>query len=180
MPLGTTYPFGLRDVKLTPLTTDLDVPGTAVDLPASRTLTYTDAEDFETLRGDDKNIVSRGSGSNISWELEAGGLSMEAYSVFAGVTVVATGTTPSQIKTMSKKATDSRPYFRAEGQAISDSGGDVHVVLYRCKATGDLEGSFGDGEFFLTKCSGEAFPSRATASLDALYDVVQNETAASI
>ena len=47
MALGTAYPFGLRDVKLTPFTDETtEALGTAVDLPASRTLSFTEAEDF--------------------------------------------------------------------------------------------------------------------------------------
>lgn len=180
MPQSTAYPFGIRDIKVTPITGSDDTLGTPVDLPAARTLSFKDGESFETLRGDDQNITSLGGGPEITWDLEAGGISMAAYAVFAGVTVATTGTTPAQVDTMTKKTSSVRPYFRIEGQSISDSGGDIHVVLYRCKTTGDIEGELSDGNFFITKCSGEAFGSRAAASLDKLYDIIQNETAVAI
>ena len=54
MTLATkALPYGLRDVKLTPLGVDGATPGSAVDLPASQTLSFSETEDFEELRGDD-------------------------------------------------------------------------------------------------------------------------------
>lgn len=177
MPLGTAYPFGLRQVKLTPFTDQsTETLGTGVVLPAARTLSFTEAEDYEELRGNDKKIASRGLGPSVDWDLEQGGVPLDAIKIVAGGTVTDSGTTPNQIRKFTKKATDSRPYFRAEGRSVSDSGGDVHVVLYRCRATGDIEWEFSDGSWVLTSCSGEAFPSQATATVDALYDIVQNET----
>lgn len=181
MPLGTAYPFGLRDVKLTPFTDDnTETLGTSVDLPASRTLSFTEAEDFEELRGDDKVITARGLGPSVDWDIEAGGISLEAVNVIIGGTVVTSGVSPAEVKTFKKKATDARPFFRAEGQAISDNGGDVHVLLYRCRCTGDFEGEFSDGSFFLTSCSGQAFPSLEAGEEDTLYDIIYNETVTAI
>jgi len=176
MALGVAYPFGIRDIKLKPITNVVtEALGTIIDLPAARTFKFTEAESFEELRGDDKVILSRGTGPQIQWELESGGIELAAYVAIVGGTLSETGTTPNQIKKVTKKATDARPYFRVEGQAFSDTGGDVHCMLYRCRTTGDVEGEFTDGGFYLTKCSGTAFPSQAVASIDALYDLVYNE-----
>lgn len=175
MPLpALTLPYGLRDVKLKKYT--LEVVGTAVDLPASRTLSFTEAEEFEELRGDDKLIAVRGKGPTISWDLEAGGISLAALAVINGATKTDTGTTPVQVSTLAKKGADVRPYFKAEGQAISDIGGDFHAVLYKLRANGDIEGEMADGAFWLTSCSGIGLPDVN----DALYDFVQNETTAAI
>src|SRR5262245_42127374 len=181
MPLGIAYPFGLRDVKLRAITNPVtEALGTLTDLPASRTFTFTEAEEFEELRGDDKLILSRGMGAQINWELESGGVDLTCYNILLGGTLTETGSTPNQIKKVQKKSTDSRPYFRVEGQAMSDTGGDVHAKVYRCKATGDVEGSFGDGEFYLTRCSGTGFPSQEAGATDVLYDLVYNETITAI
>ena len=177
MALNETLPYGLRDVKLTAYTNATTLAGTSVDLPNSRTMTFEEAEDFEELRGDDKVVATRGKGPSVNWELEAGGISLEALVVLNGGTITSSGTTPAQVKTYKKKVTDARPEFKAEGQAISESGGDFHVVLHRCKSTGGVTGSLGDGTFWLTGCKGQALPSRVTATLDGLYDFVQNETA---
>lgn len=174
---ATALPFGLRDVKITPINDDGSL-GTAVDLPNSQTFSFEEAEEFTELRGDDQLVAVRGQGPQVEWSLEAGGISLDAYKVIAGGNVAESGVSPDAIKTLSKKGTDSRPYFKVEGQAISDSGGDIHVVIYRCRATGNIGGEFSDGEFYITSCDGQALPDPNNA--DALYDIVQNETVTAI
>lgn len=172
---ATSLPFGLRDLKLTPVAFDGSSPGTAVDLPNARTFTFSESEEFEVLRGDDVEVASHGSGPTVSWELEGGGISLEAYAVMAGGSVVITGTTPNQVKRYKKLGTDVRPSFRAEGIAISESGGDLHGIVYVCKADDNLQGTtMEDGSFSLITASGTG---RRRVSDNALYDFVQNETA---
>lgn len=183
MPLNTIpLPYGLRDVKITPYTdaTATVLAGSSIDLPNSQTFTWTESEDFEELRGDDALQATHGKGPQLDWDLESGGISMEAYAAIAGGTVTTTGTTPNQIKTFRKLITDQRPYFKVEGQAISDSGGDFHTVIYRAKASGDLNGELKDGAFMIPGASGAGLGSKVPATLDRLYDFVQNETATSI
>lgn len=172
---GTALPYGLRDVKVTPYDDD-GVLGTPVDLPNAQTFSFEETEEFTELRGDDKRVAIRGQGAGVDWSLEAGGISLEAYAVMAGGTVEETGTTPDTVKTYKKLGADSKPYFKVEGKAISDSGGDFHGVVYKCRATGGISGEFSDGEFLVTECSGEAIPDDS----DNLYDLVHNETATDI
>ena len=174
-------PYGLRDVKITPYTdaTALTL-GTAIDLPYSRTFSFSEAEDFEELRGDDRLVTSRGNGSQIDWELEGGGISFEAVAAMYGGTVTTSGVAPNQIKRLRKKTTDTRPFFKVEGQAISDSGGDFHAIVYRCRSTGELEGELSDGSFLLTGASGTGFGSNVVGMEDTLYDFIQNETTTAI
>lgn len=180
MTLGNALPYGLRDVRLTPLGADGKTPGTPVDLPVSRTLSFSETEDFEELAGDDTKQATHGAGPTLEWALEAGGISLEAYAVFAGGTVVTSGVTPAQKKTYTKKTSDARPSFKVEGQAISDSGGDLHGIIYRAKADGALEGEMANGAFWLTAASGKGYGSLETGSIDKLYDYVQNETVTAI
>jgi hypothetical protein len=170
----TALPFGLRDVKLTPVAFDGSSPGTPVDLPNSRTFSFEETEDYEVLRGDDTEVASHGNGPTVSWELESGGISLDAWAVLAGGTVQVTGSTPNQIRRFTKLYTDTRPSFRAEGIAISESGGDFHGIVYCCKADDSLSGELGDGAFWLTSASGTG---RRRVSDGKLYDFVQNETA---
>jgi len=151
-----------------------------MDLPAARVLSFTESEDFTDLRGDDKVITAHGSGATIAWELEAGGVHLDVLKAIIGGAVTDTGTTPAQNKKFVKKATDARPFFKAEGQVMSDNGGDVHGVLWRCKATGDVEYNFSDGNWVLTKCSGAAYPSVAATHTDELYQIIYNETPVAI
>jgi hypothetical protein len=175
---GTVLPFGLRDVKLTPILPDgsLDTAN-KVDLPVSRVFSFSETEDYETLEGDDETAATHGKGPIVEWELEGGGISFAAWKVLAGGTVTASGVTPAGKTTYSKKTTDARPYFQVEGQAISDSGGDFHMVVYRCKADGDLEANLENGTFTLTAASGKGLGDPTTKNL---YDFVQNETVTAI
>jgi hypothetical protein len=173
-------PFGLRDVRLYPLNPDWSV-GTGVDLPAARTFTFSDTEDFVDLTGDDTTQASHGAGPLVEWELEAGGISLAAYQVMAGGLIVRTGSTPNIKDTFTKLTTDARPYFQVEGQAISDSGGDLHAVVYRCKATDNLDGNMEGGAFYLTKGKGKGFgDTQGLSPTNKLYVFVQNETKVAI
>lgn len=184
MALATTpLPYGLRDIKITPYTdaagTTLDA--TTIDLPNARTMSFSEAEDFTELRGDDRVVTTRGQGASVEWELESGGLPLEAVQAMFGGEIIEEGVSPSSSKILRKKANDARPFFKVEGQAISDSGGDVHVILYRCRATGELSGEFADGEFWLTSGSGVALPNLIEGeTYDVIYDFVQNEVPTAI
>lgn len=180
MTLGQTLPFGLRDLNLTPLGADGKTVGTATDLPVARTLSFSETEDFTELDGDDVPQGEHGAGPVVEFSIEAGGISLEAYAVFAGGTVTLTGVSPNQKKVYRKLATDSRPYFKVEGQSISDSGGDFHGLIYCCKMDGSIEGSMEYGAFWMTSGSGKGYASKETIGLGRLYDFVQNETQAAI
>lgn len=181
-PLAHSLPYGLRDVKLTRYTdetaTVLDT--TPIDLPVSRTLTFSETEDFSQLRGDDEVVANHGAGPIIEWELESGGISFEAWTVFSGGDLIESGLSPNRKRRLRKNVQQSRPEFKIEGQIISDSGGDLHAEIWRAKVTDKLEGSFNDSEFMLTHASGQGLGSKLAANLGDLWDMTQNETIDSI
>lgn len=181
MSLPDALPYGVRDLKITPY---LDSAGsvlgtTSVDLPNMQTLSFKEKEEFQDLRGDDRLITTRGKGAQVEWDLEAGGIAPKVWAVFTGGTITETGTTPNIQVLIRKRGSDTRPYFRVEGQSVSDSGGDIRVLIYRCRCNGDISGEFKDGEFFITKGSGVGLPLLDDQN-DLLYDIVQNETKTSI
>ena len=179
---ATPLPYGLRDVKFTKLLDDgTAYVGGPVDLPYARTFSFKETEDFEELRGDDSLVAVDGAGPIVEWELESGGLPFEAVAIMYGGTVTTSGVSPNLKKRWRKLKGDTRPYFKVEGQVISDSGGDVHGIVYRAKASDDMEGEFADGQFFLTNGKGQGLPCLVPGpDLDAVYDFVQNETVAAI
>lgn len=177
MPLGNTLPFGLRDVSIWALDATGARVSPGVDLPVSQTFSFKETVSSAQLMGDDVVIASHTYDPVVEWELDAGGYSLDVVAILTGGTVTATGTTPAQKKVLSKKTTDQRPYFEVEGQAISDSGGDLHCIVYRAKCDGDLDGKFDNGNFAITKCTGKAY---GRVDNQKLYDFVQNETAAAI
>jgi hypothetical protein len=173
--MGTQLPFGLRDVKVAPIS-GAGVVGTMVDLPNAQTMSFSETEDYTDLDGDDKRVASVGNGPVVEWDLESGGINLAAFVIINGGLVTTTGVTPNIKNKYTKKSTDRKPNFWAEGQAISESGGDFHVTLKKCKATGNVEGSMTGGEFWVTSCSGTAIGDAS----DNLYDMTDNETAAAI
>lgn len=175
--LPNTLPFGLRDVRIYPINPSTGARGTGVDLPVSKTFSFKETASSAELKGDDIIQALHTFDPMVDWELEAGGISLEAYAVLVGGTITATGTTPAQVKTFAKLRTDQRPYFDVEGQAISDSGGDMHCIVYHCKVTGDLDGKMENGTFWMSKCTGKAMGDPSTNNL---YEFVQNETAVAI
>ena len=164
-------PFGLRDIKLT------NIGGTTqVDLPSAQKMTFSERLTSGELRGDDvtKSIVAITDA--LEWELEAGGISLEAYAIMTGRTLVSAGTTPSRTVTMTAVAGDNYPYFKIYGKSVGDiSTDDIHVLVYKAKLTSPLEGEFSDTNFFVTKCAGVAIDNGTK-----IFDIVQNETAAAL
>ena len=178
-PVPTALPYGMRDCKLYPYT---DVLGTTLaaegfDLPNMQTFSFADTEEFTDLRGDDDLVATHGSGSSVKWSLEAGGIDLTIWSAITGGQIIEAGTAPNRTITLRKQSTDARPYFYMVGQIISDSGGDIVAHVYRCKANGDISGQFSDGQFFVTSCDGVGLP---VPSSKLLYDIVQNETSATV
>ena len=172
-------PYGLRQVMVAPLGA-ADLIGTKVALPTAQTLSLTEGTDSVVLRGDDKQVAIRDTGAAVTWELEEGGISLDAYAVIAGGTIVNSGTAPNQKRVYTKKGADVRPYFYIEGRALSESGGDFHVRIPKAKADGDLKGEMGDQQFWVTSFAGSAVATTSAADTDIIYEFTQNETAAVI
>jgi hypothetical protein len=177
MPLpATSLPYGIRDIKLYVFTGETPAT-TGVDLPNARTLSFSEAEDFEELRGDDGVVAVHGNGPSVDFDLESGGINFQALKALNGGTVTTTGVSPNAKDTYTKKDTDIRPYCKIEGQSISDSGGDFHVILHKARSTGEVSGELADGSFWLTSCSGRAI---ARTSDREIYSFTHNEQAVAI
>lgn len=174
-------PYGMRDIKVRGFTDSTYTAYTAlVDFPNARSLAFSEVAESNTLRGDDREVASHESAPAVEWELEGGGLPFEACKVMYGGTIAETGVAPNRVKRYYKTENDQRPYFYIEGQVVSDSGGDVHAVIYKAKATGDLTGTFSDQEFFLTGASGRGIGSNVVATIGRVWEFVQNETITAI
>lgn len=181
MTAPTSLPYGMRDLKITPYS---DAAGSilgseVIDLPNMQTFSFSEEEEFQELRGDDRVIAIRGSGATVSWELEAGGYKMRVWEVMTGGEVVQTGIAPNRSWRLDKRSSDSRGYFLIEGMILSDSGGDFHAIVYRCRCNQAIEGNFADGEFFISHASGQGLPLLDDVN-DLLYSLLVNETATPI
>ena len=170
-------PYGIRDIKIQRYS---DAAGTIlgdtiVDLPNARTLSFTEEEEFQELRGDDRVVATHGNGPQITFSFEAGGLPLDVLPHINGGETTTSGTADEEVTTYQKKASGQRPWFKITGRVISDSGGDVHAVLHRCKLTENLEGEFTDGEFFLLSGGGVGM-GLDDEDNDLIYEFVHNAT----
>lgn len=147
-----TKPYGLHRVWITPY---LDVDGTILGpvsyrLPIARTLAFTESEDFDTLDGDDKaSVAVQGKGATVDGSLEAGGLDLTCFAIFTGAQLIEEGIAPNIKRTILKRGSDQRGYWRAEGQVISNGGGDNVARIFRCKANGNIQADMKYGTFMV-------------------------------
>ncbi|KMV23338.1 fibronectin type III domain-containing protein [Mycobacterium heckeshornense] len=175
-------PFGLHKVMLTPY---VDADGTVLGdtsypLPISQTLAFSETEDFVTLDGDDKSSVAvAGKGATVDGSLEAGGISLQAWSILTGGQVSVTGVAPNRQRTLLKKGSDQRPYFRVDGLSRSTSGGDVTGRIFRCKCNGKIQGDMKFGTFQMTKADFTGTPMPGDDD-DYLYQFTQHESRTSL
>lgn len=181
MAIADALPYGLRDVKLTPYADDggTVLGSVSYDLPNAQTFTFNETEEFQELRGDDRLVATHGAGAQVDWSLEAGGISLTVWSILTGGQIVVSGLAPNRVEIMRKKGSDVRPYFRVDGQVISDSGGDIIARVYRCRCNDSIGGDFGDGQFYVTSVSGKGLP-LLDDNNDLLYDIIRNETKSSL
>lgn len=160
--------FGLSDVKIT----DIDTT-TQEDLPVGRTLTFRERVRSGELSGDDQLVAVVSFSEAVEWELEAGGISLDAYAMMTGRTPDVSGSTPNEITTLTASGAESFPYFQIYGKSQGDDGDDIHVKIWKAKVMGGIEGNFQDGQFFITRCSGIGVDD----GTNGIWDLVQHETA---
>ena len=163
--------YGLTDLAVATLSGE--APGTLVDVPGIRSCQVTLTTDSDELRGDGKIISIVDKGNGCEWSMEEGGIGMAAMAIILGKAATVTGTTPDQVGRTDFKSGDSRPYFYLTGLAKDDAGGDITVVVWKAKATGNVVFNFADEQFLTPGIDGRGV-GRTTDDL--LMSIVQHET----
>ncbi len=164
------YYYGLRDLKIT------NMAGTQqVDLPAARTLTWDESVVNDKLKGDDVIVSTQAFIEGITWSLESGGISLEAYAMLSGETVNTTGTTPNRQVKLTRTQGKSFPYIKIYGRALGDQGDAVWVLLKKVKVNA-LSGNLTNQAFYLTKCEGDGIADDSGQ----YYDIIKLETDAEL
>lgn len=163
-------PFGLRQVVIT------DENGAnSVALPNTLLLHVTPRIETAEFLADGVLVAATAMVIGADWELEAGGISLDAWARLTGLGLAQAGSTPNRTWTMSAAGGALFPYCRVYGRAVGDQGSDdVYCRLYRAKLT-SLEGSFRRGEFWVTSCAGVA-----VKHVSGVMEFVQRETGAAI
>jgi hypothetical protein len=163
--------YGLNDIKIT------NLAGTVqADLPVSQQLTMRTRVKSGELSGDDRLVAVAAFIEAAEWQLNAGGIDLDALAIMVGNSVVVGGTSPNETSTLNLSGGDNLPYFKIYGKSLGEGDDDLHVKLYKCKITGNFEGTFQDGQFFVSNFSGIAVDD----GVNGVVDVVQNETAAAL
>lgn len=180
MPTVTTSKvLGLNDLKIAKITTDTAgtlAYATAIDVPGVTTLSLSPKFVEKELRGDEAVIDKYSKLDSIDWSFANVILSLDALAILIGGAVVASGTTPNMKQTYTVLSTDLPAYFKMEGQSTYTDAGDIHVILYKCKASSvqyELKGE----DYATVSASGTAI---GTVNNKKIKEVVINETAAAI
>lgn len=161
-------PFGLRQIAL------YSADGTGkVLVPATMMLHVTPLLRSQRFDADGRLVGAVSYVAGAEWEMEAGGISLEALAKLTGDTAASAGSAPNRTLTLSAAAGDAIPYVRITGRAVSETG-DVLCKLYRCQVEA-LEGTFREGEFWVTYAKGVAVSDGTR-----VFEFVQEETAAAL
>jgi hypothetical protein len=160
-------PYGLHDVKVTP------VSGSQKDFPIAQSLKFGIRVLSGELSGDDQLVAVAANVEAIDWELEAGGISLDAYGIMMGMTPTTSDTTPSAYYTLAVASAARLPYFKIYGKSLGDGTDDIHVKIPKAKITDTIEGTLAGGEFMVTSCKGIG----VADTNGHCVIIVQNETA---
>lgn len=143
------FPFGLSDITLS------GSLGETIDLPAARTLKVSERIRSGENGGDDRISAAAAYAEAIEWEMEGGGISLEAWALMTGRTAVEAGLTPGRQMSLVGRGGECFPEFGITGSAREDDCRTTTIELTGCRLT-KLEGTFQGGEFFVTGCAGVA------------------------
>ena len=161
------YLYGLRDLKVT------NIGGTLQeDLNAAQTLTFTPTFSSAELRGDDVIKVSMGNLTGGEASLSAGGYSSAAMAIMFGKTLGQSGTAPNELTTLQLNVGDVMPYFKIYGLARDEGGGDVHVLLPKCKVTSWGGIDFSDESWFINSVDVQCLDDGSNG----VIKIIQHET----
>lgn len=110
----------------------------------------------------------------LDWELEAGGISLAAWSRLTGRSVAETGNAPNRNNTMIVAA-GNLPWLVIYGRSVGDGTDDIYIKLHKAKVT-SIEGTLRQREFFVTSCAGVAIPDADGE----IYTIVQRESSVAL
>ena len=180
MPLvKETVILGIDDAKVYKLTADTAAAltyTTGIDVPGITGMSVSPNFVEKELKGDESILDFYSKLESLDWSFTNALLSLDVLAILLGGAVAATGVTPNMKQTYSLLKTDTPSYFKLEGKSDYADVGDVHVILYKCKASKvdyELKGE----DYAVVSASGKAI---GTIYDGKVKDIVYNETAVSI
>lgn len=154
MPIShNTRLYSVKDAKIYPMTADPEggspTYGSAIDLPYIREVGFDGDVATAEMRGDNGKSMKESTYGGATLSLEWGKLSLDAQAAIMGGTVTDAGTTPNQTATLAHKTTDALGHWKFEAQVGKGDivGGDVHLICYKCIASGFATLGFTNEDF---------------------------------
>lgn len=173
--------LGLDDVKIFELTAD-DASnltyGSAVNVDSMQNIDLAPNYTQKALMQDEEIDGYYQKLKSISWSFANAKVSLDALNILEGGTITTTGTTPNEVHTFTLTDDSEPKYFKLEGKInySTDSIGDFHLVLYKCKAL-DIQVGYRAQNYAIVSAAGIAIP---TVNNSKIRDYVINETATEI
>ena len=160
MPLAThgELPYSVEDAKVYPYSAG--IPGTAKDVPGIRRVEMDAQIEEAEHRGDNRILAVAASISSFDLTIEVGQLNLDAMAAMSGGFVETTGTTPAQIRTLTRKSTDVVADFQLKAKTTSKTidGGATWLTFPRCQWVGGPSYAMEDNEFAVAEITARAVP----------------------
>ena len=151
-------PFGLREVDFAPWTGS--AYGTAVKADTAQEFTVNVESDTAVLAGDDEQKEQVAYNFRAAVTSTIGALHLEFEAAVTGATLATSGISPTQVKSVTYKSTDFRPYGKIRGRMINANGGggdDIIELPYVRFLAGPSTGA-GQGNFAGASYTGVGLP----------------------
>jgi len=167
-------PYSIMDAKVYPYAAG--VPGTAKDMPGIRRIEMEAQIEETEHRGDNQILAVAASFSSVDLTIEVGQLNLDAIAALSGGTVATSGTTPDQIRTLTRKSDDNLADYQIKAKTNSRTidGGATWLTFPRCQWVGGPSYSMEDNEFPVIEITCRAVPN----ATNVIYIVSQYENAA--
>lgn len=169
-------PYSIMDAKIYPYSGG--VPGAAKDMPGIRRIEMDASVEETEHRGDNQILAVAASFNSVDLTIEVGQMNLDAIAAASGGVVATNGTTPDQIRTLTRKTTDVLPDYQIKAKTNSKTvvGGATWLTFPRVQWVGGPSYSMEDNEFPVIEITARAVPD-ATSTL---YIMSQYENAATV
>jgi len=166
-------PYSIMDAKVYPYAAG--VPGSAKDMPGVRRVEMESEVEETEHRGDNQILAVAASFNSVDLTIELGQMNLDALAALSGGLVENTGTTPDQIRTLTRKSTANLADYQIKARTTSRTvdGGATWVTFPRCQWVGGPSYAMEDNEFPVIEVTCRAVPGAS----DVLYIISQYENA---
>jgi hypothetical protein len=126
---------GAEDAKVAVLTGD--TPGSNIDVPGIRSVSWNVESDSDEFEGDNSVIATVRNPKTLTGSIEVARMNLAAFAAMTGGTAATSGSTPNQIIALDESASAVTQYYQLIGQTYSQdtSGSGYRVTLNKLLTT---------------------------------------------